>query len=229
MTRGSKLDRANSSKLQSGSGLPDANTRGNVWMDEDTGRIYRKTGAGVWVSDYLSSSNVLCIFAQTESVSVDNTDVETSLIGDGIGSATLDPGELVVGSTVEISAYGTYVYSDQVPSTLTLRVKLEGAELSYATFPVDVTTGQNDGVLGWSLNYMITISESGERSDLAWCQGICFAPQSDGSMYGRDLRNNTRVSIDTTISNAVDITARWSQADDEHIFTCTNLVIKLLG
>ena len=68
---------------------------------------------------------VTILFTQTANVVVANTNVETSLVGAGVGSATVPANLLFIGRTLRITARG-FFGTHAVPGNLTLRMRLGG-------------------------------------------------------------------------------------------------------
>lgn len=170
------------------------------------------------------TDQVACVFRQTTTVTVGNTTTETTLIGAGAGSATLAANQLVAGSTVRVKIAG---YSQWASGTLTIKLKL-GANTVITTGAVAfgtawaasqptmlelVYTTRTTGAGGTGIGQVIMHSLNGASGVT---QSLPYA------MTGTS-------TVDTTASNAVDVTIQWGTAAATNTMTVTNLQIFLEG
>ncbi len=166
---------------------------------------------------------VSCFYAQTDSVKVENTSEETSLIGEHIGFRSIPANTLEKGFGLRIKAYG--FISGVNGTDATIKVKLGGTTLISSTqalsadfedslFKVDIDfifreVGELGFVVGQGLSSITT--------------GKTFA-----TSYVRPLEMSAPVSVDTTKDLLLDFTYQWGVADEGNSITLTNATIELI-
>lgn len=177
------------------------------------------TGKNTTLLAYALTDQVLCLFSQTASVTVGNTTTETSIVSTGAGTATIPANQLIAGSTVVVEAegYGAGVAAD----TLTVRYKI-GA---------NTVLDQADAITTWTASRMFKMRAAYTvRTTGAGGTGIgqlYFQYQSAQAVQDLDDITTATSTIDTTASNAVDVTVQWGTAVAGDTLTCTNLRIYL--
>jgi hypothetical protein len=159
------------------------------------------------------------VFVQTADATVANTTTENTLATSGVGSLTLLANLLAAGKNVRITARG-YVSETGNP---TLRVKIKFG----STIILDTTAVSFSGNLTnqeWALSADITCRTAGV-SGTVMGQGR-FVSET-GDVFG--MVRTAPVTVDTTITEAIDVTAQWSTASASLTITCTNLMVEVLG
>lgn len=158
------------------------------------------------------------VFAQTASVTVASTASETTLVGAGQGSVTLAAAYLsVVGRSMVIRASGFLSDTGATP-TLTLRFKY-GTTTLCAT--VAVGTPGTDSNAAWTLEATFTVRTTG-ASGTVFAQGwLTYA----NVVY--PMLTTATVTIDTTTSTALNLTAQWSASASSNTITCTDLAVQM--
>lgn len=157
------------------------------------------------------------LFTQTASVTVANTTTETTLIGSGVGSATLPAGYLQAGKTIKIKMMG--YHSSTGSPLITMKVKLGST--------VILTTGthssHNDTNKLVELTGLITCRSTG-ASGTVFGQGVF---EEVGATLDRVGMVNTGTStVDTTTTQALSITVTWGTANAGNTLTATNIVLE---
>lgn len=160
-------------------------------------------------------------FTQTADVTVANTGSETTLVGTGIGSATLAANRLAAGHTIRVMASGYLSDDAAAAGTLTFRVKVGGSTV-VATAAVTLPNGISNG--GWQLVADITCRTAGETGTVIGQGHVTLnSDASTGAIYQMVATSTT--TVDTTGTLAVSVTAQWGTADTDNTLTCTNLVV----
>lgn len=179
--------------------------------------------------DGLTQILVGCIYTQISSVTVANTVTETTLLGATVnthyvGSKTIPANTLVVGKTIRINLDGI-ITDDVVPPTLRVRVKLGSVTImdTAATALLAITSnGQFEIICEVCVR---TIGATGT----VFTQGS-FGYNSGIATFNRIQGLNTTTStIDTTISNDINVTVEWGTADSDNSIICTNAIIEILN
>lgn len=168
-------------------------------------------GVGGLESIRIDSSNILRqrnftwlagpFFSQTSSIVVGNTVTEFGLIGAGVGSITVPANELIVGRTIRYKARG--VLSSTGGPTLRMRCKLGGVTIADTGAVAQVGTPTN---AEWELDVELVVRTDGAG-------GTAFA-QGHFTYNGVTVPMSAiaTVAVNTTITNAIDITAQWGTA-----------------
>ncbi|MBK7873929.1 MAG: hypothetical protein IPJ74_26395, partial [Saprospiraceae bacterium] len=126
---------------------------------------------------------------------------------------------------VIIKATGYFTTDDA--HTLQMRVDLGGTTIGDAsgiTLP-DLATGNEH----WELEFVFTIRTTGVsgtaigQGKFRFCEAIGGATNP---CVESEMLNTSTFTVDTTIANALDVTAQWGTASSTSSITCTNLVIK---
>lgn len=163
-------------------------------------------------------------FVQTASATAGNSTSELSLIGSGIGSATLAAGALnVVGKTLRIRGSGR---AQRASSTVTLKVKL-GATTLFNTGAIGPPFGVGaDNPFTFSLD--LTTRSIGATGTIMGQGGFVLFPTNiTGS--GTPLPALTSpATVDLTGALAVDITGQWGSAGADRTITMDTLTIEVL-
>lgn len=158
------------------------------------------------------------VFSQTQSVTVSNTTMETTVTGTGVGSLTLPANFFTAGISVRVTAYG--YYSVAATPTLDLKLKLGGSTILDST-AVTSNAGSNTGIVFTSV---ITCRTAGVT-------GTIFSQGSFTQLgnTGFQLTNTSTNTINTTGTLAVNLTATWGTASMSDTLTITNLIVELVG
>jgi len=165
------------------------------------------------------------LFSQTADATVSNTTTETTLVGTGIGTATLPANFFVIGRTFRITARG--YYGTQLTGAATLRIK------GYlgATAVLDTTAKAMTANLAnryWEVDAIVTCRTTGATGTV-YAQGRFTHDDALVNFDDWPMVNTGTTTIDTTASLAVALKVTWgagvAAADT---FTCTHLVIEAL-
>jgi hypothetical protein len=192
-----------------------AGSAGSTVCDDGTGSY------GTGVSGCVSASP---LFSQTNSVT-DSTTGATTLTGTGTGSVTL-PANFFAAGTVLHFAISGYYSTTATPGVLTMLVKLGAVTVgsSGAISPlVSVTNG------AWRLWGDITCRTAGAGGTVIVNTIFETGPSSLAVLTPAEasMANITTVTIDTTVTEAFDVTANFGSASQS--ITSTNYVLTSFG
>jgi hypothetical protein len=168
------------------------------------------------------------IFSQTATVTVANTNAETTLVGAGRGSVSLPANYfMLAGKTLRVTARGYFSTNNGI-ETLKLRVKLTDAD---ATELVLETGDQSVGSrtdCGWEVRALLTCYSVGATGNF-WGQGFTtLASSATASDVLQMVKTAVVANLDTTSTMAVNVTADWNNASAANTITCTNLIVEAI-
>lgn len=204
---------------------PTTPVEGDMWNDSTQKTV-------IHYVDGMKQPLVGTLFTQTADATVTNTTTETTLLSANLGTKTLPANALVAGKTIRVKAWG-YLSQDPLDmggTTLNWKIKL-GSTVILATGTYAFGTSPLTDEL-WELEGLITCRTTG-ASGTVHAQGRVIgelAPGGLGSSFDFILMKNTStVTVDTTASQAIDITATWDIALTSATVTCTNVSIEVLN
>lgn len=187
-------------------------------QDDFSAAIMAAALAAATDQEPVSSTSGL-LFSQTQSVTVANTVTETDLTGTGVGSLTVPLSMLgVIGKTLKFTGWG--YYSAAAAPTIRIRLYL-GSTVLLDTTAVTSSNGTNDM---WNLRGMVTVLTIGATGTVN-AQGFY---KEDGTFSEFPMVNTSTVTIDTTTSQALSLTAQWGTAAAANTITMTNFTVELL-
>jgi hypothetical protein len=167
------------------------------------------TGDGTPTSPLQASSNVNKGFYSQTAIStiIVNTDIETSLIGAGVGTLSVPPNSFNIGDSF-IARIGGEI-SNLNNTNITFKVK-SGSIVLVDTGLIQLKIGTNQF---WQLDIYFTIRNIGGvnvASIISNANFIHIRNNTGAEIFGFNTINNT--TFDTTILNSLDITADWQTA-----------------
>ncbi len=155
------------------------------------------------------------------------TATETSLVGTGIGALTIPANLFVPGRTIEIVAMGALSTSGAVGRTLNIKTKFgstvmgtTGTQIPTASLPQRM----------WIVRSRITCRTTGSSGTFD-SQALFEhngAAGAGGTPKWWEMGNNSTVTIDTTTSQAFDLTATWAASASGDLILCHNFTLKVL-
>jgi hypothetical protein len=191
---------------------PTSPNSGDVWHDATQKTIYANEAG---VNQSLSGT----LFTQTADATCANTTTETTLTSTGVGTLTLPANFFVAGKTIKLLAYG--FHSSTSGATVTIRVKLGSTTILTATGASGSDT--NAGII---MDTVITCRTTGASGTVAG-QGVYT--EIGNTPNFRQMTNTAAVTVDTTASQAITMTAQWSAASAGRTITVTNLSVQVLN
>lgn len=165
------------------------------------------------------------LFASTATATVANTGTESTLIGSGVGSLTLPANSLTPGRSVRLTARGL-LSSAAVPGTLTIALKLgsTGIVTTGAQTPTALLTD-----LFWECEVLLTCRTTGATGTVIAQGSFRYFAAAVGAITGWEMIDTSTVTVDTTASKSIDLTADWLTADASNSIRGTNCVAELIG
>lgn len=183
-----------------------------IGPNETVELVYSSTGSR-W---RLVGNRKRIIFSQTSSVTVGNSAAEATILSSATGNKTIPANTLSAGSNIKILLYG--VCSRRAPRTINIRVKIGGTTV--------LTTGAVNP--GTSTNIACKIEAEIDVRSLG--AGGAMIGQGQYTTFGQTalpMSNTATSAIDTTVANAIDVTAQWSAAAADSTITITNGTIEV--
>ena len=150
-------------------------------------------------------------FAQTNTVTVANTVVETSLMGTGQGSLSVPANTFTVGGSYIVEAGG--VMSCLNNETLTIRIYggATGTTLlgTVPTLTISTTTGK-----WWGTSMYFTVRTLGVAGVASLSARVIYSQTVDvgNNFFGSSFHTLNTTTFDTTLLNTLRITAQWGTA-----------------
>lgn len=168
------------------------------------------------------------LYVSTSSAQVNNSTTEATLIGGGVGSLTFPANSLFIGRTLRIKLSGIISTAAISPGTLRIKVKL-GTTVILDTGAQTITSSLSNMV--WRIEASITVRSTGSGSGGSVFAQSAFEHQVTAlaALLAWAMTNTAAVNMDTTISNALDVTATWGTADASNSILCTNCTLESLN
>jgi hypothetical protein len=168
---------------------------------------------------YIKKANPIR-FAQTATVTVASTAAETTLVGAGEGSLTLNAGSTLIGKTFKIKGAG--IFSNTGTPTLDIKVKLGAVTLLDTGAITTVTTASGRLFLFEGIVTVRTVGASGT----AFAQGLFVETLATGVSLNYPMVNASTSAIDTTAELAFNVTAQWGASSASNTISLTNLILE---
>lgn len=153
--------------------------------------------------------NTIGFFSQTaQGPTVTNTTTETAILGAGVGSLSVPANLFNIGDSFHAKIGGTI--SAQNGDSIIIRIKTGATVLaSTGVIPLQAVTA-----LAWEIELDFTIRTTGAAGSI-FTNGNFAYNRNTGSLEGFVFGDAQ--TIDTTILNALDITAEWQQAKTQDV------------
>jgi len=150
------------------------------------------------------------LFTQIDnSVPVANTIVETTILGNGIGTLSVPENSFQVGDSFHLKMCG--VLNSKNNQQLTIKLHANGIDIgSTGTLLLATTTGKF-----WELNADFVIRQIGGLGVAQLLTNGQFSYQKDASTTyeGANFLNLDATTFNTTILNTLDVVCQWGNAD----------------
>lgn len=188
---------------------PGTPVAGDTWQDS-TQKCLKTYEAGV------TQALTGCLFTQTNTVSVGNTTNETTIVGTGVGTVTLPANFFVAGKKINLFWDGYF----RLENSPTLQVKIKIGSTTVWDSGAVTKSAVSTGTQYWRLNATLTCRTTG-ASGTVLTQALYeyIMPTRVHNVF-----ENVKIStatIDTTASQAIDITVQWGTADTNNIHAST--------
>jgi len=157
----------------------------------------------------IPSSNAFGLFSQTSnSTPITNTITESSLIGSGVGTLSVGANLFRIGDSFRADLSG--ILSSLNNATITINVKSNGVIL--ATSLVQTLSATSNSI--WELALAFTIRRIGGAgtAQILTIGQFYDIKKSNSQQTGFAFDSENITTFDTTISNSLEITAKWGSA-----------------
>lgn len=166
------------------------------------------------------------MFTATADAAVSNTVTETTILGTGVGTKTIEANMLRVGMTFRITVLG-YVADTGTP---TLRIRWKLGSTTIADTGAVALSANLSGNEMFTATFTFTCRTLGATGTVMG-QGRFIYHTTTGSSTDVPINvvNTAATTIDTTAAQAVDVTAEWGTADAANTITATNAIIEIIN
>jgi hypothetical protein len=162
-------------------------------------------------------------FISTADAAVANTTSETSLVGAGVGSRTLPANFWEVGRAVKLNVGG--ITSDRVATSLTIRAKLGAVTLATTgTLAMQGSTANSS----FRTTLDLVCRSTGVTGALA-VSGVFVQDNTLHIASMMSLASASPVTVDTTASAALDVTAQWSAGSPLNSITGQTAIVEVVN
>jgi hypothetical protein len=183
---------------------PSSPTVGDVWNDSTQKSI-------IGYIDTVKQALLGVLFTQTADKAVTNTVTETTILGTGVGTLTLPANFFVAGKTIRIKISGVYSTVVVTGDTVTVKVKCGSTVIASKTTSSLLTGATN---LFWAGEIDITCRTTGATGTVQPSGSVWYQVTTVGGIAEDELNNGAATAtIDTTTSNALDVTVTHGAAD----------------
>lgn len=156
------------------------------------------------------------LFTSTADGVVTNTTTETTIVGTGAGVKTLKANSLVAGRTIRIRVRGKLTNT----STPLLTLKIKFGSTVVATTAVTLPSSLANDYIEYTVN--LTCRTTGGSGTILPTSQFIYNASVTGSVA-------TAVTVDTTIDEAIDVTATWGAASASNSITGSLITIEILN
>jgi len=187
-------------------------------------------GTNLSFTDTVRASINRTLFVQTSTKTVSNTVTETSIVGTGSAVGTglsFSANSLAVGKAINLRIGG--IYSTPALSTPSIIIKVKLGSVVIATV---TTTGLFSGAtnLEFDGEVSITVRSIGASGTVIVHGDIEYATGVAGTISVDPLNNaGATTTIDTTISNLLDVTIQWDSATSTRSVSSTSCIVEILN
>lgn len=188
--------------------------------------------AGVFI-DGIAQRLAGVIFTATADATVSNTTSETSILGTGVGTKTIPANFWVAGKTVRVIVYGTLAYTNSTTPTIQFKAKAGSVAVCDSGVSTLATNTGTATATPFTYTALLTARTTG-ASGTVMCQA--FATHSSNTSGATTAPTRTFptpstavVTVDTTASAALDVTAQWGTGSAANTVVGTNVIIEVLN
>ena len=163
-------------------------------------------------------------FAQTNTVTVANTIVETSLMGTGVGSLTVFANRFTVGGSYIVESGGVMSCLNNAQLIIRIYGGVSGLTLlgTLPTLIVPVSTSK-----WWGVTMYFTVRTLGIAGIAALSSRATYNQNVDvgNNLFGSSFHVINNTTFDTTIDNTLRITAEWGAASASNTISQAQCVL----
>jgi len=153
------------------------------------------------------------LFSQTgDSVTIVNTDVETSIIGGGIGTLSVPINGFQIGDSFESKMYGLLSNGGGQD----IRIKLKSGSIILADSLMQNLVVHSDDVFTLEVNFTIRNIGSAGTAEIITIGTFQATKKNSNNVFGFSFETINNTTFDTTISNTLGITIEWDNASNNN-------------
>ena len=164
------------------------------------------------------------IFTQTANQTIAATTDKTALTGSGNGSIQIGADALTVGDVIRVEMHGTYTNTSGGPINLTFTVDMNAVSFASATGSIITGTAAWD----WTLEFDITVRSTGAGGTGIIGGDARLEHRSSSFYIIIPLTSTSTSTLNTTITQDVNIAVQWASADINAGITSVTGTIELL-
>jgi hypothetical protein len=220
LTISGSMTNKSSMRLKPG-GVPGVPASGDVWNDSDRKGFYFNTHATNTITQNIPG----VILTTTGLGAFANTTSETSIVGGGIGTATLPANFFTPGKTIRVIARGVYNTDAVTPGNLNIKINLGGTTVAQTGAQTLTNAVANRH---FDTDVILTCRSTGVGG-LFMSQGMTHLFTTAVATTLEEMTNTGFVVVDTTASKLLDVTATFSAADADNNISGTNVIFEVLN
>ena len=204
---------------------PGSPANGEFWYDSTSGLLRFRTGAMTLTQPALA-------FLQTQAITVANTTTETTLLGTGVGSSTIDADMWYVGRMIKCKWWGHYSTHTTAP-TMMFRLRLNGVAGTQlaSSFVSTVSPQSSISEEYWEVEAYVYCSATGATGTLL-VQGRCTRLRDNATSVVTEsftFGATTGVTVDITTDKTLDLSVTWGTANANNTITCMGSTFEVLN
>lgn len=191
-------------------------SNGVYFYDKSFGIPFYKTSTGIVVNPFTNPLQDYIVYKQLSNVTVTNTVTETSLLTNKI---TIPANYFAVGNGIDIDLRGFHSTSGN--PNVTVKIKL-GSTIILNT---GVVSSGNGTDFGLEIEAMLTCRSIGVSGTISG-QGQYIELMTSPNLFS--MVNTSPITLDTTISQDLDVTVQWGVASASDSMTLTDGTIRIV-
>lgn len=197
-------------------------TQGSIWNDSTQKGVSLYMGG---IQQQMSAT----IYSATATALVANSVTETSIIPTGVGTKTIPANFFAPGKSVRIRGGGIFGTLAS-PGTLTFKLKLGSTVIASSVLTPPVSGVNNALAIELLLVCRAAGGSGGILPDGRMILANYVGATGSGSRVSADMNNlSAPVTVDTTASQVLDLTATWASASATNTLSVAALVIEVLN
>ncbi len=186
-----------------------------IFIDSNNANAYtlRDTAGTDTILGGPNPATLYGLYSQTAQSATITGIAETSIVGTGVGSLTVPANFFVVGDSFH-GKIGGKIGDTSNGDDITVRIKAGGIVLaSTGLFTLDTTQAISAGGEGWECELDFTIATIGATGSICTNGNFAYSKTNDKKVSGYVFQDVQ--SIDTTVSNTLDVTVEWNQTGND--------------
>lgn len=184
--------------------------------DGTVGQVLKTDGSGALSFNNATNGN----YAQTRDSAVINTTGEQSIVGTGVGSLSIPANTFAIGDSFHAKIGGKINSTGGGSrSEIIMRIKT-GSTVIATTGVFDLDNANRQG---WECELDFTITSIGAAGTISTNGNFCYTIDGDRRINGHIFQDLQ--TIDTTVSNTLDITAEWNVLNTGNDIYSSNFVL----